>query len=343
MSTTNQPDAVFAHHDADAERNAASSDEGIIARSEAMRRVLELARRAAPSEATVLISGESGTGKERLARYLHEHSRRNVGPFVAVNCGALPESLLESELFGHTKGAFTGASALREGLFEEAGGGTLFLDEIGETTPAMQVRLLRALQERIIRPVGANREVPIDVRVVAATNRDLTAMVEREAFRKDLYYRLRVVPLEVPPLRSRRDDIVPLSRHFITRTCATNSCGPCSLSSDVLEALHRYRWPGNIRELENAIERAVVLAEGRPRIELADLPPEVRDEPARGRPQPELVAEDEVVLTLEEVERRHILAVLERFGGHRRKTAAALGIGENTLWRRLKKWGLLGP
>ena len=250
----------------------ADTQEDIISRSEAMQHVMDLARRAAASEATVLITGESGTGKERLARHVHELSTRRDGPFVAINCGALPENLLESELFGHAKGAFTGANSERKGLFESASGGTILLDEIGETSATMQVRLLRALQERRVRPVGANREVPVDARVIAATNRDLAVMVMEGAFRKDLFYRLRVVPLEVPPLRERRDDILPLSRHFIARTCAANRCGPCALSADVLDVLHRYSWPGNVRELENAIERAVVLAEGQPDVRLADLP-----------------------------------------------------------------------
>ena len=317
-------------------------DDDLIARSDAMQRVLDLARRAAASQATVLITGESGTGKERLARHVHDLSTRRDGPFVAINCGALPENLLESELFGHAKGAFTGASGERKGLFEAAGGGTLFLDEIGETSPTMQVRLLRALQERRVRPVGANKEVPVDARVVAATNRDLGAMVSEGSFRKDLFYRLRVVPLEVPPLRDRRDDILPLSRHFIASTCATNRCGPCALSADVLDVLHRYSWPGNVRELENAIERAVVLAEGQPDISLTDLPPEVRGEAAPPITAPVAPTHSaDRVLTLEEVERQYILAILDRFDSHRRKTAEALGIGENTLWRRLKKWGLI--
>ncbi len=307
-----------------------------IAKSPAMRRVLELARRAAHSEATVLITGDSGTGKERLARYIHEQSRRARGPLVAINCGALPETLLESELFGHTQGAFTGAGADKRGLFEAAEGGTLFLDEIGETSPMMQVRLLRALQERAVRPVGSTRDVPVDARIVAATNRDLTRMVAEGAFREDLYYRLRVVPFELPPLRERPEDLLPLARLFITRTCADNSCGPCSLSSAVLDVLGRYDWPGNIRELDNAIERAVILAEGQPHIEVCDLPPEIRDNVAMARQR----SEDQLV-TLAEIERRHILETLERLGGNRKAAADALGIGVNTLGRRLKTYGLV--
>jgi transcriptional regulator with PAS, ATPase and Fis domain len=306
----------------------------LVAKSPAMRRLLELADRAAASEATVLVSGESGTGKERLARYLHGHSRRASGAFVAINCGGLPETLLESELFGHRKGSFTGATADKKGLFEAAAGGTLCLDEIGETSPAVQVRLLRALQEHTVRPVGATADIPVDVRIIAATNRDLDAMVRERAFRKDLYYRLHVLPLEVPPLRERKEDLLALARQFIARACTEYSCGPCALSPAVLDLLLAYDWPGNVRELENAIERAVVLAEGKPRIEPADLPPEIRDRAqasAGGSGNP---------LTLAEVERRHILATLEGLGGNRKATARALGIGENTLWRKLNRYGV---
>ncbi|GAB4207048.1 MAG: hypothetical protein OHK0013_24290 [Sandaracinaceae bacterium] len=307
----------------------------LIARSAAMRRVLALAERAAATDSTVLITGESGTGKERVARFLHTRSRRGKKAFVAVNCGALPETLLESELFGHKKGAFTGAARDKQGLFEAASGGTLFLDEIGEMPLSMQVKLLRALQEHSVRPVGSTKDVPVDVRVVAATNRDLGALVGAGGFRKDLLFRLRVIPLELPPLRERRDDILPLALQFIAETCKQNACGPCALSSDVLDALHAYAWPGNVRELENAIERAVVLADGQPKIELGDLPPEIRTPAAT----PSAPVEPEV-LTLAEVERRHVLATLERFGGNRAATARALGIGENTLWRKLKAYGV---
>lgn len=322
-------------------RSDRAQAEPLVAKSPSMRRVLELADRAAASEATVLITGESGTGKERLARYLHEHSKRSSGPFVAVNCGALPESLLESELFGHVKGAFTGATSDTKGLFEAAASGTLFLDEIGETSLAMQVRLLRALQERTVRPVGATKDVEVDVRIIAATNQDLAGMVEAKTFRKDLFYRLQVVPLELPALRERREDLLPLARQFIARTCAENSCGPCALSSGVLDALGHYSWPGNIRELENAIERAVILAEGQPRIEVGDLPPEIRG----GQGAPIAAGDGETgcatIVPLSEVERRHILETLDQLGGNRKATAEALGIGENTLWRRLRSYGMV--
>ncbi|MCC7542610.1 MAG: sigma 54-interacting transcriptional regulator [Deltaproteobacteria bacterium] len=303
-----------------------------------MRRALQLAERAAASDATVLVTGESGTGKELIARHLHLRSRRRSGPFVAVNCGAIPEALFESELFGHERGAFTGADAKKRGLFAAASGGTLLLDEIGETPKGAQVKLLRALEDHRVRPVGATEDVSIDVRVVAATHRDLGELARAGAFRRDLYYRLRVVPIEVPPLRERPDDILPLARAFIARTCRENACGPCSLSSDVLDALAAYPWPGNVRELENAIERAVVLAEGQPRIELGDLPPELRRISGERRAQGASPDDDSV--TLAEVERRHILATLARMNGNRAATARVLGIGENTLWRKLKALGV---
>lgn len=308
----------------------------LIAKSTSMRRVLELAARVAPSDATVLVTGESGSGKERLARFLHERSKRAKVPFLAINCGALPESLLESELFGYVKGAFTGASSDKKGLFEAATNGTLFLDEIGETSPQVQVKLLRALQEHTVRPVGATQDVVVNARIIAATNRDLEAMVSERSFRMDLFYRLKVVPLEVPPLRERRDDILPLALQLIGRACREHSCGPCALSHDVLDLFMAYGWPGNVRELENAIERAVLLAEGKPRIEVGDLPPEIRGQPT-GTP----ISLQEPIRTLEAVERQHILATLDRLGGNRTKTATALGIGENTLWRKLKGYGLV--
>jgi two-component system response regulator HydG len=212
------------------------------------------------------------------------------------------------------------------------------LDEIGETSSAVQVKLLRALQEHTVRPVGSTREVPVDTRIIAATNRDLEAMVRERTFRRDLFYRLRIVPLEVPPLRERREDILPLARQFVARACVEHACGPCSLPSEALDLLIPHDWPGNVRELENAIERGVVLAEGKPRIEPNDLPPEIR----RGPPETRAPQSDGI-LTLEEVERRHIIATLQRLGDNRKETARALGIGENTLWRKLKSYGMLKP
>ena len=312
------------------------SEGELIAKSPPMQRVLELAKRAASSNATILITGESGTGKERVARFIHESSPRQEGPLIAVNCGALPEHLLESELFGHKKGAFTGATADAKGLFVAAAGGTLFLDEIGETTPSLQIRLLRALQERTVRPVGSTTDRAVDVRIVAATNQNLESLVENGNFRKDLYYRLSVVALELPPLRERQEDLLPLARAFIGRTCKENACGPCALSSEVLDRLLAYDWPGNVRELENAIERAVILAENQPTVRVEDLPPEVR-----GVSKATSMPGDEAALTLAEVEKQHILHTLERLGDNRKATAKALGIGENTLWRKLRSYGLV--
>ncbi|GAC1535582.1 MAG: hypothetical protein NVS2B9_00920 [Myxococcales bacterium] len=299
-----------------------------------MRNVLTLAQRIAQSDAPVLLTGESGVGKERIARYLHAASRRARGAYMAVNCAALPEQLLESELFGHARGAFTGADREKKGLFEAAAGGTLLLDEIGESSLAVQVKLLRVLQDHEIRRVGGTESKRIDVRIIAATNRDLAEMIRERAFRKDLYFRLKVLVIEVPPLRDRREDVLPLAHAFMRRGCATYHCGPCSLSPAALDHLLAYAWPGNVRELEHAMERAVVLAEGKPKIEAGDLPPEIAGA-AAGR------AADEggSVLPLAEVERRHILHALEKMGGNRKETARVLGIGANTLWRKLRQYG----
>jgi DNA-binding NtrC family response regulator len=301
------------------------------ARSAAMREVLALARSVAPVDSTVLITGESGVGKERLARRIHAWSRRADGPFVAVNCGAIAESLLESELFGHVRGAFTGAAGDRVGVLEAAEGGTLLLDEIGEVRPAVQVRLLRALQEREIRRVGDSRSRPIDVRVVAATNRDLARDVDTGRFRKDLYYRLRVIEVRVPPLRERREDVLPLARELVQRTAARIGCPPRELSPEAADRLLAYPWPGNVRELENALEHALVVARGR-RLRVGDLPAELRD-PAASLPL------SQGVLPLADVERAYILRVLEANDGHRAKTAEQLGIGVATLYRRLRSYG----
>ena len=302
---------------------------GICARSAAMRRVLDLARRVAKVDATALITGESGAGKERVARLIHEESPRAKGLFLAVNCGAVTETLLESELFGHARGAFTGATTDRAGLFEAASGGTLLLDEIGEIPPAMQVKLLRVLQEREVRRVGESKPRPVDARIVAATNRDLSADVQAGRFRRDLYYRLRVVEIVVPPLRDRRDDILPLARAFLTRHAARLARATPALTPAAAEHLLRHAWPGNVRELENALERAVILTDGS--IDLTDLPDDVLSPP--GAPAAPAVA---ALRPLADVERDHILSVLGAVGGNRANAAAALQIGTATLYRKLK-------
>jgi DNA-binding NtrC family response regulator len=305
---------------------------GIVAASSSMRRLLETARRVAAVDTNVLVTGESGVGKERLARLIHEESPRRLGPLLAVNCGALPEGLLESELFGHVRGAFTGASSDREGLFEAARGGTLFLDEVGEITPAVQVRLLRVLQEREVRRVGDNQARPIDVRIVAATNRDLGEEIRQGRFREDLYYRLRVVELPIPPLRERTEDILPLARWMLRAHARDTGQEVSGFTPEAADQLLRYDWPGNVRELDNAVQRGTVMTTGR-RIGLEALPEEVRS----ALPSPRLSGD---VRPLEEVEREYILAALEANGGNRKRTAEQLQIGTVTLYRRLKKYGV---
>jgi two-component system response regulator HydG len=306
---------------------------GVVARSPPMRELVELARRIAKVDITALITGESGVGKERIARLLHDESERASGPFIAINCGAITETLLESELFGHARGAFSGATQHRVGLFESANRGTLLLDEIGELTPSMQVKLLRALQEREIRRVGENEVRRIDVRVVAATNRDLTPGIEGGAFRSDLYYRLRVVELHVPPLRARRDDILPLARVLLASAALAMKRKVEGFSPAAADQLLRHNWPGNVRELGNAMERAVALARGK-RVELEDLPEEVRQAPI------DPVVSLHEVRPLEEIERAYILAAMQINEGNRTRTAEQLGIGSATLYRKLKAYGL---
>ncbi len=307
---------------------------GIVAQSAGMQRVLDLARRVAKVDSTVLVTGESGVGKERIARLIHDESPRTAGPFVAINCGAVPEALLESELFGHAKGAFTGASQDRQGLFEAANGGTLFLDEIGEVPPLMQVKLLRVLQEREVRRVGENKNRKVDVRVIAATNRDLAAEINAARFRQDLYYRLRVVELRIPPLRERRDDILPLARVFLAEAGVRVGRRVTGFSPRAANQLARYGWPGNVRELENAIERAVVLARGS-RIDEADLPEEI------GLALPGAYAPGDV-RALDEVERDYILAVVRANDGNKTQAAEQLKIGTATLYRKLKQYEASG-
>ena len=307
---------------------------GIVARSDSMRKVLDLARRAAKVDSTVLIYGESGSGKEGIARLLHEQSHRASGPFIAVNCGAITETLLESELFGHAKGSFSGATQDRVGLFEAAESGTLLLDEIGEIPPSMQVKLLRALQEREIRRVGENNVRPIDVRIVAATNRDLAQEVAKGSFRHDLYYRMNVVALQVPPLRERHEDILPLARVLLADASLRMKRKISELTPEVADQLLRYDWPGNVRELENAMERAVALAPGN-RVEMDDLPEEVRRAVSL-RP-----SSSDTVRPLVDIEKDYILASLEHNGGNQTHTAEQLQIGSATLYRKLKSYGKL--
>ena len=306
--------------------------EAPVAKSRAMRDILELAERVAGVDTTVLLTGDSGTGKELMARLIHDRSPRAKGPFVAVNCGALPEPLLESELFGHVRGSFTGAVSDKKGLFEQANHGTLLLDEIGETPPAIQVKLLRALQGHEIRRVGATTPVRVDVRVLAATNKNLEQAVATREFRRDLYYRLNVINIAIPPLRERREDILPLARLFMECYAKAQGKGIRAISAEALDLLTTYPWPGNVRELENVIERAVVLAT-RDRITVADLPPAVRSgeiTPAGG--------ELAVPRSLSDLERQAILAALERHKGNRTRTAKDLQISLHTLWRKLKAY-----
>jgi len=304
--------------------------QGLVARSEAMKQVLAQAQRVAAVDATVLLAGESGVGKERVARLIHESSPRQGGPFIAINCAAMPETLLESELFGHARGAFTGAVTERIGLFEAAKGGTLLLDEVGELPPAVQAKLLRVLQEREVRRVGENKTRPIDVRVVAATHRDLPAEVKAGRFREDLLFRLRVVELRIPPLRERVEDIVPLAKVALADAARRSKLAAKELSQDAARRLVTYAWPGNVRELLNAMERATVLAAGR-RVEVDDLPPELASR-AVASPRP-LGGQ-----TLAELEREAILATLAAERGNRARTAERLGIGQATLFRKLKAY-----
>ncbi|HET9596422.1 MAG TPA: sigma-54-dependent Fis family transcriptional regulator [Anaeromyxobacteraceae bacterium] len=308
----------------------AEARHGLVVRSEAMGRVLDLAERVARVESTALITGESGVGKERIARLIHESSPRAARPFVAVNCGAVTETLLESELFGHARGAFTGADRERPGLFEAAEGGTLFLDEVGEVSPGMQVKLLRALQEREVRRVGENRSRRVDVRVVAATNRSLADEVAAGRFRQDLYYRLRVIELRVPPLRDRPEDVLALARVFLAELAKRMGRKVTGFTPRAADHLLRYTWPGNVREIQNAVEHAVALATGS-RIDVDDLPEELRVAMPRPRPTGR-------TRPLEDIEREYILAAVESAGGNRTRAAADLGIGLATLKRKLKAY-----
>jgi DNA-binding NtrC family response regulator len=303
----------------------------LLGESAGMRRVQELVAAVAPTEATVLITGESGTGKELVARALHAGSPRRFNPLVVVNCGALSEGILESELFGHEAGSFTGARARHKGKFEAADGGTIFLDEIGDVSPKVQVELLRVLEEKKVTRLGGNTPIPVDFRVLAATHKDLGALVKEGVFREDLYWRLNVVIIELPPLRERPGDIPVLARRFVERFALAMNRRPPELSPAASEALLAYPWPGNVRELQNAIERAVVVARG-DLVEPADLPVRVTASPGPAGPQ-----------SLAEAERQHVEAVLESSGWNISRAARTLDVDRVTLYNKIRRYGLSRP
>lgn len=318
--------------------------EGMIGTSTPMQRLYDLIERVGRAEVSVLILGESGTGKELVARALHQVSRRRSGPFVPLNCAAVPEALLESELFGHARGAFTDARTERKGLLREADQGTVFLDEIGDLSGPLQPKLLRALQERRVRPVGGDTEVPINARIIAATHHHLKDLVESGQFRQDLFYRLAVITVEVPPLRERGDDILLLAEVLAERTAQREQRPPPCFSDDVLRCMRNYSWPGNVRELSNCIERCIALAEGT--ILVSHLPPEIADSctpehcgPPSEQDRTESDAKAPTFLPLFEVERRHILRVIDAVDGNKSQAARMLGIDRKTLQARLVRYG----
>ncbi|MFN7974399.1 MAG: sigma-54 dependent transcriptional regulator [Acidobacteriota bacterium] len=317
----------------------ASGFDEILGSSPAMRKVYDLLDRVAETDASVLVTGESGTGKELAARAIHARSSRRSGPFVAVNCAAVPEALLESELFGHARGAFTDARAARPGLFASAAGGTLLLDEIGDLPLPLQPKLLRALQERKVRPVGADEEVPFDARIVSATNRDLETDVLERRFREDLFYRINVIHVDLPPLRARGGDVLILAQSFLERFAARFGKPVKAISTSAAEKLYSYSWPGNVRELENAMERAVALTRFE-EIVVDDLPDKIR----RYHGGHVLVASDDPteLIPLEELERRYILRALETLGGNKTLTAQRLGLDRKTLYRKLERYAEMG-
>ena len=303
------------------------SFEGIIAKSPRMMKIFELIKTVAPTNTTILITGESGTGKEVVARAIHHQSQRENNPFIVTSCAALPETLLESELFGYEKGSFTGAVERRKGKFEAAHKGTLFLDEIGEIDANTQVHLLRALEEKKITRIGSNEEINVDVRIITATNKKLRTLIEQEKFREDLYYRLNVVTIDLPPLRSRREDILPLAEHFLKKYTKQNDSPVKSFSLEVVEFMLNYDWPGNVRELENMVERGVVLSKDKV-ITLAEFPQEITS----SNPADEK--------TLEALEKNHIRKVLQDTGGNIARTAKLLGIHRMTLYNKMKKYNI---
>ncbi len=318
-------------------RGGPADADGLLGESEAMRRVRSLLDRIADTDVSVLISGESGTGKEVVARTLHARSRRAKGPFVALNCAAVPESLLESELFGHVRGAFTDAREARPGLLLQAQGGTLFLDEIGDMPLTVQPKLLRVLQERAVRPVGATQESPIDVRILAATNRDLEEAIDERRFREDLYFRINVVQVGLPPLRARGGDVLLIAAHYLSRFAARAKKSIVGISAQAAERITAYTWPGNVRELQNCMERAVALTR-HDHIGVDDLPEKVRDY----RRSHVLVAADDPseLVPMEEVEHRYIARVMEAVQGNKAAAARILGYDRKRLYRKLDKLGI---
>ena len=308
-----------------------------IGRNRGFLEIVKLAETVAPTDSTILITGESGTGKEIVARYIHQLSDRESGPFISINCGALPESLLESELFGHVKGSFTGAVRDKEGLLVAAKSGTFFLDEIGEMSPALQVKLLRCLQEREVVPVGATEPISVDVRVIAATNRDLEQEIRRGTFRSDLYYRLNVITLHLPPLRDRSEDVALLAEYFVQKmSTERNGKGELRLTDEAMAALQNYDWPGNVRELENALERAAILSGHSGRIDASALPARV----TAPEPAPLISERPPANPSLEVIERAYILWVLQAESGNKARAAEVLGIDPSTLYRKLNRYGL---
>ncbi len=314
--------------------------DGIIGRSRTMRDLFHLLETVAQSSSTVLITGETGTGKELAAKAIHHNSPRRAQRFVAINCSAIPETLLEAELFGHVRGAFTGAVATRQGRIEQAHKGTLFLDEIGTMSPALQAKLLRVLQEREVERVGDSHPIKVDVRVVAATNSDLARMVAEGSFREDLFYRLNVIPVHLPPLRDRREDIPVLVRHFVERFCREQAPPrpPPTVAQDAMRRLMSYSWPGNVRQLENVVERAIALTPGRSQIDLGDLPPDVRQAQETGEPQTWFPDEGvDLEAHISAIELHLIRQSLERSGGNKRRAAELLNIKRTTLVEKLKR------
>jgi two-component system, NtrC family, response regulator PilR len=318
------------------------AQESIVGHSAKIAAILEMVRSVAPSNSTVLITGESGTGKELVARAIHEASQRRERAFVSINCGAFPETLLESELFGYLKGAFTGADTNRKGIIESASGGTLFLDEIGETSPGMQVKLLRVLQERMVRPLGGAQDIPVDVRLIASTNRDLKAMVAENQFREDFYYRVSVIPIHVPPLRERKEDIEPLARHFLKKYSLEMGKSAKEFAPAALSALLHYSWPGNVRELENAVEHAVAVSSGHDSlVELEHLPGAMSGTGAVAEKDIEIPKKGvDFEKQIADVEKRYLAEALRLAGGVRRRAAELLHMSYRSFRHYAKKHGV---